>query len=144
MRSPDFQRLARDLEAVGAAPAVIRRTIEELQNHLDDAEAAAIEAGLDGPAARRAAYRALGQRKRIVAEIAARPQLLSWRRRWPQAASCVDTVSYCALWPVTPFVYCATHPAGIVRWGVSSSLAACVTGTLLFAMQWLVRSGGGF
>jgi len=144
MRPPEFRRLARNLEAIGVAPSVIRRTVQELQDHFEDAEAAARADGLDDKAAFRAAVRTLGRLDAIAAEIAARPNLLSWRHRWPQTARCVDSMSYCLLWPVSPFVYYANHPAGIVRWGLSSSLAACVTATMLLVLHWILRSGGMF
>jgi hypothetical protein len=78
----------------------------------------------------------MGSAESIVAAVAAQPQLLDWRHRWPQSARYLDSVIYCLLLPAAPIVYCATHPASLVRWGLSSSLAVCVTGTLLFAMQW--------
>jgi len=34
--------------------------------------------------------------------------------------------------------------AGIVRWSLSSSLAVCVTGSLLLGLQWLLQTTPGF
>ena len=134
----NFEQLARQLAAAGAAPAVIARITEELKDHCADAETAALALGASPSDARRLARRDLGSAEAIVACVAAQPQLLDWRHRWPHSARCIDSLSYCLLLPVAPFVYCATHPASLVRWGLSSSLALCITGTLLFAMQWLI------
>jgi hypothetical protein len=143
MRAPDFDTLARELEAIGAAPSIISRTRQELSDHYADIRAAALAAGLSHAAARREAAKSIGSLDIIVAAVAARPNLLDWRHRWPKAAIYVDSLTYCLLWPATPFVYCATHPAGIVRWSLSSSLAVCVTGSLLLGLQWLLKTTTG-
>jgi NAD(P)-dependent dehydrogenase (short-subunit alcohol dehydrogenase family) len=136
MPALSFQQLARQLAAAGAEPAVIARMTEELKDHCADAEAAAQAQGASPSEARRLARRSLGSAESIVAAVVAQPQLLDWRHRWPQSARCIDSLIYCLLLPAAPIVYYATHPASLVRWGLSSSLALCVTGTLLFAMQW--------
>jgi hypothetical protein len=138
MPALSFKQLARQLAAAGAEPAVIARITEELQDHCSDAEAAARARGASAAAARRQARRSLGSVESIVAAVVAQPELLDWRHRWPQSARCIDSLSYLLLLPAVPFVYCATHPASVVRWGLSSSLALCITGTLLFAMQWMI------
>jgi NAD(P)-dependent dehydrogenase (short-subunit alcohol dehydrogenase family) len=134
----NFKQLVRQLAAAGAAPAVIARITEELKDHCADAEAAARARGASPFEARRLARRGLGSAESIVAAVAAQPQLLDWRHRWPQYSRCIDSLIYFLLLPAAPFVYCATHPASVVRWGLSSSLALCITGTLLFAMQWVI------
>lgn len=144
MQTLSFERLARQLEAAGAARPVIARITQELKDHCADAELAARERGLGTDAAHHQALAVLGSAESIVAAVAAQPQLLNWRYRWPHSARCVDSLSYCLAAPAAPFVYCASHPAFIVRWGLSSSLAICITGSLLFAMQWLVFMGSGF
>ena len=141
MQTPSFDRLERKLVAAGAAPSVIARIKQELLDHCADAEEAALERGLSAAEARRAAYLLIGSDDAIVDAVASRPSLLDWRHRWPQSARCVDSLAYCAALPAAPFVYCVTHPAWIVRWSLSSSLALCVTGTILFTMQWLVSIG---
>jgi hypothetical protein len=130
--------LERELRAAGVARTVIFRTIQELQDHCEDAEAAARARGLSGRAARREARASLGRANEIVAEVCARRELMDWRYRWPQSARCLDSFAFCLALPVVPFVYCASHAASITRWGLSSSLAVCVTGSLLFAMQWFI------
>jgi hypothetical protein len=143
MQTLSFERLARELEAVGAAPSVIARITQELEDHCADAEHAALERGVAPAEARQEAYEAIGSPDAIAAAVAAQPHLLDWRHRWPQSARCVDSLTWCAALPAAPFVYCASHPAFIVRWGLSSSLALCVTGSILLAMQWLVVMGNG-
>lgn len=138
MPALSFDKLARELEAAGAAPSVIARTLQELGDHCADTEAALRAQGLDSASARRQALECLGSSERIVAEVSARAELLDWRHRWPVSARCVDSMTYCLVLPASPFVYCATHPAGLVRWGLSSSLAGCITAAMLFGMQWLV------
>jgi hypothetical protein len=136
MPALNFRQLERQLAAAGAAPAVIARITEELRDHCADAAAAARARGASPSEARRMARRGLGSARSIVAAVAAQPDLLDWRHRWPQSARCIDSFTYLLLLPVAPIVYCATHPASVVRWSLSSSLALCVTGVLLFAMQW--------
>jgi hypothetical protein len=140
MQTLSFRKLASELEAAGAAPSVIERITQELKDHCSDAEADAIARGANRAEARRQARACLGSPESIVAAISARPNLLDWRHRWPQSARCVDSLAYCLVLPAAPFVYCCTRPSFIVRWGLSSSLAVCVTGSILFAMQWLIRS----
>jgi hypothetical protein len=143
MQTLSFEKLARELEAAGAAPSVIARITEELKEHCADAEQAALERGLHPAEARRQARENLGSADAIVAAVASHPDLLDWRHRFPQSARCVDSLTWCLATPAAPFVYCASHPAFIVRWGLSSSLAVCVTGSILFAMQWFVLLSSG-
>ena len=67
-----FEQLAHELEAAGTARAVIRRTIQELQDHCEDAQAAALEQGLSAQAARQEALECLGSVEAIVAEVSSR------------------------------------------------------------------------
>lgn len=140
MPALSFDKLVRQLQAAGAAPSVVARMCDELSDHLADAEAAARARGLSSAAARAEARRQLGTPESIVAEVAARPELLQWRKRWPAAARCIDTIIGCSCLPAAPFVYCASHPAWLVRWSLSSGIAICVTGGLLFGMQTMVES----
>jgi hypothetical protein len=138
MRPPDFDTLAQELRAVGAAPSVITRIIEELGDHCADAEAVALEGGLAREQARRAALNSLGSIVEIVAAVAERSELLDWRHRWPHSARYVDRLTCCLVAPAAPFVYCAMHPAWLLRWGLSSGLAACVTASMLLGLNWLI------
>lgn len=139
MQTLSFRKLASELEAAGAAPSVIERITQELKDHCSDAEADAIARGANRTEARRQARERLGSTESIVAAITARSNLLDWRHRWPQSARCVDSLAYCLALPAAPFVYICSRPAFIVRWCLSSSLALCVTSSILFAMQWLIR-----
>lgn len=141
MQTLSFKELKCALAAAGAAPSVIDRITQELKEHCDDARAAALARGSSPFEARRQALVGLGSAEAIVAAVSARPDLLRWRHRWPQSARCIDSFAYCLALPAAPFVYCLSHPASIVRWGLSSSLAACITVSMLFAMQWLLPSG---
>ena len=138
MQTFSFNQLERELAAAGAAPAVIARITLELKDHCADAEAAALDRGLSPAEARHQARVSLGSSEAIVAAVAAQQSLLDWRHRWPQSARCVDSFTYCLALPAAPFLYCASHPAWIVRWSLSSSLAACITASILFGMQWLI------
>ena len=138
MRTLSFRELEYELAAVGTAPPVIARITRELKDHCADAEAAAAARGLNQAAARWEALEDLGSGTAIVAAVAASPELLAWRYRWPRSARCVDSIAYCVALPAAPFCYCATHPASIVRWGLSSSLAVCITASILLVMQWLI------
>jgi hypothetical protein len=138
MRAPSFDSLARDLRAAGAAPFIITRTVQELRDHCADAEAAALERGLNPAQARHAALESVGSFEAIVAAVAARSELLDWRQRWPQSAYCVDSVAWYLAVPAAPFVYCATHPSWLLRWVLSSGLAVCVTASILLSLHWLI------
>ncbi|MGD8339342.1 MAG: hypothetical protein PVH89_01090 [Gammaproteobacteria bacterium] len=138
MQTLNFIELRQELEAVGAAPSVIARIIGELKDHRQDAETAALARGMSARAARREALASLGSNDAIVAAVARSPELLDWRHRWPRSARCVDSLALCVALPAAPFCYCASHPAAIVRWGLSSSLAVFVTGSILLTMHWLI------
>lgn len=138
MPALSFDKLAQELAAAGAAPAVINRTIRELKDHYADARSAALGHGLAPAEAHRQALECLGSAEAIIAEFSARPLLLDWRHRWPHSARCLDRACYWLAVPAASFVYFASHPGGLVRWSLSSSLALCVTASLLFVLQWLI------
>ena len=138
MQTLSFIELEHRLEAAGAAPPVIARITRELRDHCKDAEEAAVARGLSTRAARREALASLGTTEAIVAAVASSPELLRWRHRWPKSARCIDSLAYCVAVPAAPFCYCASHPAAIVRWGLSSSLAVCVTASILWSMHWMI------
>lgn len=140
MPALSYQQLAQELEAAGAAPHTIVRIIQELRDHAADAEAAAIERGADREAARRESLASLGSMEAIVEAVARHGCLLDWRCRWPRSARCLESLSLCLAVPAAPFVYVATHPGGLVRWGISSSLACCITGSILFGLQWVIMA----
>lgn len=138
MPLPELIGLERALLEAGVAPRFVRRTIDELGDHCADIEADARAAGYEPAEAASIARAAIGRNADIVAAASARCELLQWSRRWPRSARCLETVS--AL-PAAPIVYCAEHGPDIARWSVSASLAALVTGVLLFSLQWAVYYG---
>lgn len=78
----DFERaIARRLREAGARPAYIRRFIEELRDHREEAEASARETNLDvlGPST----LGDLGDVDTVVEAALRDPRVLQWARRWP-------------------------------------------------------------
>jgi len=138
MQTFSFKKLEQDLAAAGAAPVVIARITHELKDHCADAEEAAMARGLRPAIARHQARSSLGSSDAIVSAVVAQHSLMDWRHRWPHSARCVDSLAYCVALPAAPFLYCASHPQWIVRWSLSSSLAACITASILFGLQWLI------
>lgn len=138
MPALSFGKLARELAAAGAEPSVAARIIQELREHCADAEAAGLAGGLSPDEARNQARECLGSEQAIVAAITSRRDLLDWRHRWPHSARCVDSLAYCIALPAAPFVYCVLRPAFIVRWGLSSTLALGITGSILLGLYSLV------
>ncbi len=135
MRKPDFQSLERALIAADVAPRFVERMIQELADHVDDAEADAVVAGFTRREARAAAFEALGSQDAILAAVARCPELKCWHCRWPRAAALLNGAGQCVLLPAVPFAYCAHHGSSIARWSASAGLGALVTGALLFSMQ---------
>ena len=138
MPALSFKQLALELEAAGAERSIAARIIQELKEHCADAEAAALVTGISRLEARRQARENLGSVSTIVAAVSARPDLLDWRHRWPHSAQWIDSLTFCLALPAAPIVYCATHPALIVRWGLSSTLAVGITGSILLGLHSLV------
>jgi len=138
MPRPELGSLERALLAAGVAPRFVRRTVDELGDHCADIEADALSAGYTPAEAAAIARAAIGSHADIVAAVSARGELLQWSRRWPRSARCLETFS--AL-PGVPIAYCAEYGPDIARWSVSASLAALVTGVLLFSLQWAVYYG---
>lgn len=141
MPQPEFIGLTRALLAAGVAPRYVRRTIDELSDHRADIEADALATGLSREDAAALARAALGTDADIVAAVSARSELLQWARRWPRSARCVESACYFVSLPAAPIAYCVGHGPAIARWGVSTSLAALLTGVLLFSLQWFVTFG---
>jgi hypothetical protein len=138
MSRPELRRLQRDLLAADVAPRFVFRTLEELRDHCEDIESDALAAGHAPFRARALARASLGTNEDIVAVVSSRPELLRWPRRWPLAARIAYTCCYYALLPAAPFVYCTEHGSAIVRWSLSTSLAALLTGAMLLSMHWLI------
>ncbi len=86
MRRPQFSALRERLLRAGVAPRAVRRTIAELEDHFDDVRRELEAGGLDPKDARSQAYARMGSEEAIVASTLARPELMSWARRWPAVA----------------------------------------------------------
>jgi len=135
MLKPEFRALERALLAADVSPRFVCRTIQELSDHYEDITEDALRAGFEPDDAQILARRALGTDAAIVSAVAARGELKRWPCRWPRCAAALGIVSYYALLPAAPLVYCTEHGGTIARWSVSASLAALVTGAMLFSMQ---------
>ncbi|HEX4024698.1 MAG TPA: hypothetical protein VHX52_08340 [Steroidobacteraceae bacterium] len=85
MPEPQFALLRRRLLDGGIAPRRARRLMHELRAHFADLLAGQLQAGLAGPAAAQAALQRLGDQEALARQMLARPELLSWSRRWPWA-----------------------------------------------------------
>ena len=135
MLKPEFLGLERALLAANVSPRFVCRTIQELSDHFEDIETDALRSGYRADEARALARRVIGTDARILAAVAARPELRHWTCRWPRSAAALSTIFYYAVLPAAPFVYCAHRGGAIARWTASVSLAALVTGAMLFSMQ---------
>lgn len=138
MSKPEFRQLERALLAADVSPRYVYRTIEELRDHFDDIESAAIAAGREAAEARDLARDSIGRDDAIIAEVTSRTELLRWPRRWPRVARVAYTLCYYALLPAAPVIYCTRHGSAIARWSAAASLAALVTGAMLLSMRWFI------
>ena len=85
MQPRQFELLGERLLRAGIAPRHVRRYLRELRDHYDDAIRAEIDNGVGRAAAEDSAAKRLGEPDHLVESALARPELLSWSRRWPWA-----------------------------------------------------------
>lgn len=85
MIEPTFTHLGRQLLQGGIAPQRVRRLLQELRDHHAGLLLEQQRAGLTGAAATKAALDQLGSEESLAKQLLARPELLSWSRRWPWA-----------------------------------------------------------
>jgi hypothetical protein len=135
MPRPEFATLERALIAANVAPRFVRRTIQELSEHLEDIETDALAAGLSRAEARSLAREAIGSDCIILAAVTARDELRDWHCRWPRSAATLRLLSWTLLLPGAPLAYCARHGGTIFRWSASASLGTLLTAAMLFSMQ---------
>jgi hypothetical protein len=135
MPKPEFRALEEALLAANVAPRYVYRTIQELSEHFEDIESDALACGLSHEESRAVAKSAIGCDAAIVAAAQSRPELQTWPSRWPRSAETLTVITYYLILPIAPLVYCIQHGNTIARWSASASLAALVTGGLLFSMQ---------
>lgn len=139
MSGVDFSRFVGSLERAGIAPRHRRRTVAELDAHLDDLEDALADQGMSRDEAAREAARQLGDLDDIAAAVTARPELKCWHLRWPRAASVVYPVACVAVLPLVPVVAGVHHAPAIARWAACLVLSAGFTAALLLVLQLSIR-----
>lgn len=135
MRKRELESLRAALRRGGVAPRYIKRTLEELEDHYADLEAAALDAGCSADEAACRAREALGTGASIATAVLARAELKSWAAHWPRAARCVQCACAFAAYPAAPVHYLADHGADVARWGVSTGLSLLLTGGLLLTLS---------
>ena len=138
MRDGQLESLRLELLKGGVAPFYVERTIAELGEHYADLESAALAAGLTAEEAVRAASDALGNERAIVAATLARPELLTFRTRWPRVATCLHSAAAIGTLPGAPLLFCIEHRPELARWGAAVSLAAALMGSVLAVLNWLI------
>jgi len=104
MRSAHFSALSERLLRAGVAPKHVRRTVTELEAHLQDIVTELRASGMPATQAQADARARLGSDETLAASVLARPELRSWARKRPWAAfTIVPIVSFLAamaLWIV--------------------------------------------
>jgi len=131
----DFQWLESRLLRAGVAPRHVRRTVTELREHLDDLVDAELATGCDLENAEESAMRELGSLESVVIAMRARPELLSWARRYPRVAIMVYPLTCLALLPVAPVFAGVAHASQIARWGLCMMIGALITGSMFLLLQ---------
>lgn len=138
---PDLARLRRTLLAAGTAPAVVERTISELDDHFADLVEAGTANGVGLAEAERDALALLGDVKSLADAVRCRPELKSWAWRWPRVACAVYPVACLVALPAVPFVAGARNSAELGRWLGGILLSAALTASLFFVLQLSVTAG---
>ncbi len=85
MHPQQLESLGERLLRSGIAPRHVRRYLRELKDHYNDAMQEELGKGADRATAEESAAKRLGEADHLVASALARPELLSWSRRWPWA-----------------------------------------------------------
>lgn len=124
----------------GIAPLYAERTIEELEAHYLDLEAAALAAGRTPLEAAAIAREALGANEAIVSAAVLRPALLAWSKRWPRVAHCLESAAAMSALPGLPFAYCIEHRPELARWSTSLGVATILVSGVLTVLDWLLMA----
>lgn len=135
MPEPDFKRFRSELLEAGIAPRHVRRTIVELQEHLEDLRAAELASGCDDATARRTAGREMGSLADVAIAMRACPELQCWAYRYPRLAIVVYPLTCLALLPVVPIIAGVTHAQHVARWGACLFFGALVTASMFLCLQ---------
>lgn len=112
MQPQQFELLGERLLRSGIAPRHVRRYLRELRDHYDDAVQGELRKGAGRAAAEESASKRLGEPDDLVESALARPELLSWSRRWPWAVYVVaPLLLYPAAFVATILVMVGLAPA---------------------------------
>ena len=132
--SVEFRALKRKLVRGGVAPAIITRTLAELQDHHEDLQAEALASGRPVAEASVEAMERLGSSRVLAREVLRHPQFQSWAFRWPWVPAALrQAVVLTSLASVPVLVVVSRGPA-IMRWCVSTGLAMLITGAMLLLL----------
>ena len=135
---PQFEALKLELQRGGIAKIYIDRTLRELDDHYDDLERAARDAGYSADDAADVARKHLGNHVVIAAAVLAQPRLMSWSRRWPAVAFCMRSAAAIGGLPALPVLYVAGRSDGIARWSGAIGVALLLVGSLYSALAWII------
>ena len=138
MPSREFDALRLELLRGGVSPIYVERTIIELGEHYEDLERDALGAGMSREEAAQAARTMLGSEQTILQAVLARPELLSWSRRWPTLALCVRSAAAIGILPALPILDCVDRGQYIARWGGAIGVAVLLVGLLLASLNWMI------
>jgi hypothetical protein len=127
------------LREAGVAPRHIRRTVGEVQDHIQDLKQLLQQRGLSAKHADQMAAQQLGDLRMIAMELGRRRDLQRWYVRWPLAACLVYPIACLVVLPAVPVVAGVQNAASIARWAVCLLLSAGFTATLLLALQLSIR-----
>ncbi len=135
MPDPNFKQFRSELLQAGIAPRHIRRTIMELQEHLDDLVEAELVTGCDSATAQRRAGREMGDLSDVAIAMRGCPELQCWAYRYPRLAIVVYPLTCLALLPVVPVIAGVTHAQDVARWSVCLFFGALVTASMFLFLQ---------
>jgi hypothetical protein len=136
-----FESMRLELLRGGVSPVYVERTIIELSEHYEDLVCDALDAGLSSEEAARIARTAIGNEQTLAAAVLARPELLSWSRRWPTLAYCVRSAAAIGVLPALPVLYCVDRGQFLARWCGALSGAIVIVGLLLAWLNWMIAVG---
>ena len=135
MPEPDFKQFRSELLQAGIAPRHIRRTVMELQEHLDDIIEAELASGSDAATAKRRAGQEMGDLTDVAIAMRACPELQCWAYRYPRLALIVYPLTCLALLPVVPVIAGITHAQHVARWSACLFFGALVTASMFLCLQ---------
>lgn len=141
MQSIDFNRLKIRLLRGGIAPKFVRRTIQELQQHLEELIAQEKSAGISETEARAIAFGKLGDEDKLVSEALARKEIRSWSSRYSKSFFSIFPFATYLLFMIG-FVYfgigAISDRAGIEVNGEMQSFYITLARVILFFVEYLI------